>query len=445
MAAPIRFSITQRLTALWATLVIAALVIFAALATAFDARSAQIALDQRLLADAAVATTRIDARTERVARIRPRASLGDAALVLYRDGRVRQILGEAPSPDVLARAGSIGLDLPMTLVGDEPYRVVVHRRGEGSPFRIAAFASEDPVNEEVARMQGTLLAAGFPLVAIAIVLGYLLARRSLAPIDRLTRTADDVARTRRFSTRFDVTSHDEIGRLGATFNAMLGNLEETYERERAFIGDVSHELRGPLTAIAGESQLALQSDGDATLHRGALARIEHQARALRTVIDDLLVLARADAGALGHGTCEIGEAVAEAASAIRAQYPTIVCTVKLQAEPATVAVPGPLALHLLGNLMRNAAEAARSHIEILVTSHGADAIVTIDDDGPGIPSNERERVFRRFERGAHARHIGTGLGLAIASAIASDAAGSIAIDDAPLGGARLTVRLPVRV
>src|SRR6202035_2907705 len=101
--------------------------------------------------------------------------------------------------------------------------------------------SEEPVYEESARLRRTFIIVGVPLALGAIVAGWFLAQRSLAPIDRLTRTASDVARSGRFSTRFTVQSDDELGRLGATFNAMLESLETTYERERSFIGDVSHE------------------------------------------------------------------------------------------------------------------------------------------------------------------------------------------------------------
>ncbi len=437
-------SVTQRLTALWSALFVSALILFAALATTFDARSAQNALDQRLLAEAAGASTSVDSGSATIDGDLPRVALADSALVLFRGSSPVQIIGERPPARSLRLAASIAPDLPATIVGHEYYRVVIHRIKESSPLRVAAFASEDPVNDEVARMRRTLFAVGLPLAAVAIVLGFFLARRSLSPIDRLTRTAADVANSRRFSTRFAVTTLDELGRLGATFNAMLDNLEETYERERAFIGDVSHELRGPMTAIAGEAQLALKKSDDSEAHRDALLRIDSQARALRSVIDDLLVLARADAGVLGSGVSEIGEIVADAANAIRTQFPTIALMVELQPDPIVVGLPGPLAVHLFTNLMRNAAQVARAGIAVRVTADGDDAVVTVDDDGPGIPIDARERVFRRFERGANARGAGTGLGLAIASAIAAIVNGTIAVSDAPLGGARLTVRLPSR-
>jgi methyl-accepting chemotaxis protein len=117
-------------------------------------------------------------------------------------------------------------------------------------LRIAAFASEEPVREESSRLRRTFVVVGGPLAIAAILAGWFLARRALAPIDRLTRTASEIARTGRFSVRFTVQTRDELGRLGATFNAMLESLEATYERERSFIGDVSHELRLPYNGAA---------------------------------------------------------------------------------------------------------------------------------------------------------------------------------------------------
>ncbi|MBC5810537.1 MAG: HAMP domain-containing protein, partial [Candidatus Eremiobacteraeota bacterium] len=277
-------SITQRLMALWSALFFVALVVFAALATAFEARSAQIALDDRLLAEAVVTADGIERGSAKIDTDVPRASLAGSTLVLYRNSVPIQIIGERPAARALRQAATIAPDLPVTIVEDDSYRVVTHRIAESSPLRVAAFASEDPVSAEISRMPRTFFIAGLPLVAIAIVAGFFLARRSLSPIDRLTRTAAEVARTRRFSARFDVTTNDELGRLGETFNAMLANLQERYEHERAFIGDVSHELRQPLTAIAADADLSLR-EIDGQDHRDALSRIVVQARRLRSLID----------------------------------------------------------------------------------------------------------------------------------------------------------------
>ncbi|MDQ6924792.1 MAG: HAMP domain-containing histidine kinase [Candidatus Eremiobacteraeota bacterium] len=447
-----RPSITLRLTALWSALLVLALLLFATLAIAYGARSAQNALDQRLLAESALAASSVEPRSGLVDVDTPRSTFRNSTVVVFRNGNPIQVVGERPAADALRATRSLEAGVAATVSSDEPYRVAVRAVPEAPSLRVAVFASEDPVGGEVERMRRTFALVGFPVVAIAILAGHLLARRSLAPIDRLTRTADDVARTGRFAARFAVGTRDELGRLGATFNAMLATLETTYaeleatyERERAFIGDVSHELRQPLTSIAGEAQLALRDEGGAADLRAALRRIDAETRGLRALIDDLLVLARTDAHAVGTGSAEIGEAVAEAANVVRAAFPDVAVSVQLAADPMTVMIPAPLVVHLCANIIRNAAQAARNCVRVTVTRDGADAVVTVDDDGLGIQEADRERAFRRFERLAGGRAAGTGLGLAISAAITRVGSGSISIGDAAAGGARLTVRLPFRV
>lgn len=325
-----------------------------------------------------------------------------------------------------------------------PYRVVVESVSDAPSLRIAAFASEEPVREESSRLRRTFVVVGGPLAIAAILAGWFLARRALAPIDRLTRTAAEVARTGRFSARFTVQTRDELGRLGATFNAMLESLEATYERERSFIGDVSHELRQPLTAITGEAELALRRPRGPVRDRETLERIEERATSLRSLIDDLLVLARADARALGTGTGEVSESLAEACNAVRPFYPDVTLAVQVREETLTVAISAPLLVRLFTNVARNAMQAARSRVTATVTREGRDVVVTVDDDGPGIPEAARDQLFRRFQRLPRDAHYpGTGLGLAISAAIVAVANGSIAVEASPGGGARFTIRLPL--
>jgi signal transduction histidine kinase len=422
------------------------LALFATFAATFVERSAQSALDQRLFAQASLAAGSIDQGTARLDHDVPNLQLAGAALAVYKDGRVVQVAGETPAPNVLTEAATLPADTPVTIATPDPYRVLVHPVGDTPNLRVAAFASEEPVQEETARLRRTFLLAGAPLVLVAVVAGWFLARRALAPIDRLTRTASDVARTGRFSTRFTVHSRDELGRLGATFNAMLERLETTYERERSFIGDVSHELRQPLTAITGEAELALQRPPEAGTDRVALERIEERATSLSSLVDDLLFLARADASALGTGSGEVSESLAEACNALVPFYPRIHLAVNVREETLTVGVSAPLLVRLFTNLVRNAMQAARSDVSAGVTREGRDAVVTIDDDGRGIPEAARDEIFRRFQRLPRDQHdSGTGLGLAISAAIVALADGSIVVGVSPAGGARLTVRLPLLV
>jgi signal transduction histidine kinase len=441
-----KLGITQRLTLLWSVLFLIALGLFAALAATLVERSAQLALDERLQAQAVLAAGSIDQGRARLDSDLPKLPVADSAVILYRGSRAVQVVGDAPPREIVAAAAVLSPDVAATLSSsNEAYRVVVHARSDAGYLRVAAFASEEPVREEASRLRRTFVAVGAPLALVAILAGWFLARRSLAPIDKLTRTASSVARTGRFSQRFTVQSRDELGRLGATFNAMLESLETTYERERSFIGDVSHELRQPLTAITGEAELALQRPRDSSRDRETLERIEERAASLRALIDDLLLLARADARALGTGSGEVSESLAEAGNAERPLHPNVELVLHLREETLTVALAGPLQVRLFTNLVRNAMQAARAHVVATVAREGGDAVVTVDDDGPGIPEVERAELFRRFYRlPRDPQHPGTGLGLAISAAIADVVGGSIAVATSPAGGARFIVRLPLR-
>ncbi|GAC1494570.1 MAG: hypothetical protein NVS1B2_11450 [Vulcanimicrobiaceae bacterium] len=435
-----RPSVTLRLTVLWTALFVAALVLFATLAVWLDARSAQGALDERLAIETAAAVSSFDPASGRIDPDSVAPTLDGSRLILFNDATPVQTFGDRLAAATTVAASKAPVGASMLALARGRYRIVVRGVPKRASLRVAAIASEEPVREEIERTQRTFVAIGLPITALAIGAGFLLARRALSPVDHLTRTAADVARTKRFSTRFAVVTHDELGRLGETFNTMLAGLEEIYDREHTFVGDISHELRQPLTTIAGEAELALIESDDPQRYRQALVTIDGKARSMRALIDDLLLLARADAGAIAAGASEVGESVAEAASAIRAEFATTAVTVDLQAEPMSIALAGTLAVQLFVNLIRNAAQVARGRVVVRVSRVDTDAVVTVDDDGPGFPVDLRARAFRRFARGDELG-TGTGLGLAIAAALAAVASGTIAIDDSPLGGARFTVRL----
>jgi signal transduction histidine kinase len=424
---------------------VVALLIFATVAGVLLTRGAENALNERVLAQVTLAASALDGQTGRLDHDFPKLPIAGSAVAVYRRGTLVQVIGDRPPADILRAGATVAAGSAVVLSGSRPYRIAVDEKTDAPGVRVAAFASDLPIREEADRLRRSFTMLGVPLVVLSIIAAWFLARRSLAPIDRLTRTAADVANTGRFSQRFDIRSRDEVGRLGSTFNSMLESLEATYERERAFIGDVSHELRQPLTAIAGEAQLALKNPTDAQATSIALQRIDERATALGALTDDLLLLARADAHALGTGNAEVSDALAEACNTVRSLHPGVTLSVQLREEPMNVRIAGPLLVRLIANILRNAMQFARTQVLVSARREAASAVILIDDDGPGIPPEAREEVFRRFQRLATERSgPGTGLGLAIASAIASAAGGGITIEAAPQGGARFIVRLPVR-
>ncbi|MDQ2664018.1 MAG: HAMP domain-containing histidine kinase [Candidatus Eremiobacteraeota bacterium] len=432
-----RGNITARITMLWLLLFATGLVSFAALASRIIANTSQEALDAALETQAVAAAGSIDGATGRLENDVPNVEIGGFALVVYRDGEAHQILGPPPASKARRLAAGVPAHSALTLPTNPQYRVVMEASAD-TGYRIAAFAWERPVAEEASHLRRAFLVIGLPFLLLAAFAGWLLARRSLAPIDQLAKTAAGVARTSSFSTRFPVRSPDELGRLGATFNDMLDRLEASFERERAFIGDVSHELRQPLTAISAEADLPA-SDKDSSLKR-----IAHRARGMNNTLDDLLMLARADAGALAAGNAEVGDALAEASAEVRRQFPAVELRLEIEDAALVVGVAHSLLVRAFANLVRNAAQVARKRVEVRVRRDDAFAVVTVEDDGPGIDPSDRQRIFRRFGRGKATVYAGIGLGLPIAAAVFEVAGGSVDASTAPTGGARFTIRLPLR-
>ncbi|MEM9131221.1 MAG: ATP-binding protein [Actinomycetota bacterium] len=315
-----------------------------------------------------------------------------------------------------------------------------------------------------------LLTVGGPLlVALLAALIWWVVGRALRPVEDVRATVDEIT-ARDLSRRLPaVGTGDELARLVATMNDLLGRLETSVARERRFVADAGHELRSPLSgarALLESEQAAVSAaldgapgaggpvDGTATDERpvDAAAIADTRARVLatltrlETIVDDLLSLARADAGAEAarpRSPVDLDELVLGQADRLRR---TTTLTID------TSAVSGGQVLGResdLGRLIDNLTANAQRHTATVIALgvEQADGLVTltVDDDGPGIAEADRERVFERFTRLDEARSRsagGAGLGLAIVAAIVDDHDGTVGIDTSPQDGARFTVRLP---
>jgi signal transduction histidine kinase len=235
-------------------------------------------------------------------------------------------------------------------------------------------------------------------------------------------------------------SHDEVGQLAVTMNATLDRLERAVARHRQFVADASHELRSPIAALRTELELSLDHPARTdwtTSARDALA----DTRRLERLTDDLLFLARIDdAEPTRHTGVDLAALLGDLTSrrpAVREHFPT-----------GSVEVHGssPDLDRLLTNLLDNAQRHSRNHVDVHLKASAETVDIHIDDDGDGIAPADRSRIFDRFTRLDDARtrdHGGTGLGLAIARDIAHRHAGTLQISDAPTGGARFTLQLPI--
>jgi two-component system, OmpR family, sensor kinase len=290
---------------------------------------------------------------------------------------------------------------------------------------------------------GVLLGSGLALIA-----GLILARRAMSPIAALTATARDIAQTRDPNKNVPLPdADDEVAELARTLQAMLDGLEEAREetegalvRQRQFVADASHELRTPLTSILANLELLAEVlDGE----RGEAARSAlRSSQRMRRLVGDLLLLARADAKRqLPREPTDVGRVLVEAA----AELGPVADGHQLTIDADEAVVNGArdelhrMTLNLMENAIRHTPEGTR--VNARVTADNGEVVLTVQDDGPGVPDALRERIFERFVRGSGDRGSSSGLGLSIVRAVAQGHGGSVDLEDAR-PGARFVVRLP---
>jgi signal transduction histidine kinase len=360
-------------------------------------------------------------------------------------------------PDEIARvrAGE-RLNLPGDRAGiDSPIRVVGVRAGPATVV-VAVGTEQLADSERIVRRWVRLTAPG--LLAVLAVLTWLLVGWTLRPVEALRRGAADIS-GRNLDERLPVPqAGDEISRLAATLNDMLDRIDASRRRQRSFVSDAAHELRSPLASIRTQLEVAQRTgDWDQTVP-DLLAEVARLAR----LVNDLLLLARLDEGRAGDARpaepVELGELAADLAG----RYATARVPVQVDRPALPLRVHGdPDGLRrLVTNLLDNAIRHAESRVSVRVAAEdcqddglraagrraeGRWAQLTVQDDGPGIPVADRERVFDRFARLDDARGRdagGSGLGLPIARNLARAHGGTLTLDDAT-PGVRAVLRLPL--
>lgn len=441
----LRLGIVQRLTIWWVVIFAAGSISLSALDAAWNEHAHARRLSYDLLQRAGDGLAALDRSDGRFTKALPEPEIAGYALVAYVNGRMTDARGLIPRPPAIAGVAGLPAGRVSHLTGKPEYLVGVASAGAGSGrvVRVAAFAFNRPLEEEEARLRAALVTAAVPMLIFAAIMGWLFVRGALAPIDRITATASEVARSGRLDARLRLDGDDELARLAQTFDEMLARLEASFERERAFIGDVSHELRQPLAAIGAEAELTLLREREPAEYARALEAIRSRAERLSRTIDDLLLLARADAGMMGRMMRgEANEAASEACAELQRREPGIPVELHLSEEPVVVPIGTTLLSRMVENLVSNARCAARSAVRVEVSATGDRACITVDDDGPGVPPEQRAAIFRRFYRGG-ASGDGTGLGLPIAAAVARAGGGEIRVEDRPGGGGRFVAVLPI--
>ena len=333
-----------------------------------------------------------------------------------------------------------------TLPGVGHVRVLTAMRG---PLRFGVAEPLEPVMRATDTIARALLLAAALGMAAALAGGLLIASGLAAPLRRMARVAARVD-AGDLSPRMGLHGpRDEVRTLAHSFDQMLDRLEDAFARQSAFVADASHELRTPLTIMRGQLEvLAMDPHPSAERVRHVESLVRPEIDRMSRLIEDLLLLAHAaDEDLVRPEPIDLPDFLADVCAGLRAGTDR---RLELAPVPPVVVTADP---HLLAQAVRNLLRNAIVHtdagglVRLSVRQHGDTLRLTVDDDGPGVPAEQRERIFDRFTRLDHARgrdHDGAGLGLAIVQATAVAHQGRVGVRTSPEGGAQFVIDLPAQ-
>ena len=318
-------------------------------------------------------------------------------------------------------------------------------------FRVTVSASNAVMQLDLLALVRALGLAALPILVLSVLLGRAMVARALRPLSVMADRAATISIERNPRSLGAHSGLSEIDQLAGSFDRLLQRLDDAMQAERRLTADASHELRTPLTTLGGELELLLEAEAPGSPSAPGLQRASEQVGAMRDLVEAILLLHRSgEHGREGPSQddvinlCDLArEALAEA----RARYRGRAGDLQLNA-PDEILVHGQSTLlaSAVRNLLDNALKftQAGQQVVVEVAASENEALLTVDDQGPGIPEAERERVFDPFFRGTRAR-VGTsgfGLGLPILRRIARVHGGDSEVAGSPLGGARVVLRLP---
>jgi two-component system, OmpR family, sensor kinase len=368
----------------------------------------------------------------------------------------------SPAPDVAGLTTADAQELagqPFDVSGVDDasyhYRAVAVPLVDGSGTVVVAISTAS-IDETVQRAALAALAVGLLTLGLVGLLSGVVIRLGLKPLDDVEETAERIAAGDLSQRVPDMPEGTEIGRLSASLNGMLGQIEtafqeraESEDRLRRFVADASHELRTPLTSIRGYAELSRSGAiTDEEQRRAAIGRIEAEAVRMGVLVDDLLLLARLDQQRpLERREVDLVDLLDSAAAALRAAAPGREVTATLPAELAVVGDAARLR-QVVDNLLTNARvhTAEGSPIELTATKDADGAVLVIRDHGPGMSSEDLAHATERFYRGDPSRTRrhggGSGLGLSIVDAIVTAHGGRLVVASSLAEGTTVTVHLP---
>jgi heavy metal sensor kinase len=380
------------------------------------------------------------------------------------------------SGDQLVKVSPSGVSIPVSdkfieqaIAGDSSFATIETTEGEGlrllavpldpsmtgqilnnEPAALVIGRSTEQIEQSLDGLVHTLIIAIPLTLVVAGAGGVFLARRVLKPVDKITQTAREIGDSD-LGQRINVNTKDELGRLASTLNEMIARLDKAFKRQQQFTSDASHELRTPLAVIEAESTLALQKERPASDYRQSLEVISREAKHMSSIIDQLLTLARADAGKeeWTFEEVDLGKLISDLSTDVE-----VLCQEKglgfQLGQMHDLVVKGDKARlrELFLNLLDNAIKYTPSPGTISVSSRneGQMAVVAVTDTGIGIPIEEIPLIFERFYRVDKSRSRtdgGSGLGLAICRHIVEAHGGKIEVESRVGEGSTFSVWLPL--
>jgi two-component system, OmpR family, sensor kinase len=336
--------------------------------------------------------------------------------------------------------------------GGEPMRLLSKPVQLGpATYVIQVGASLDDAYTTLRAGRVLFLTMAAAILAAVVLTGGMLARTVLGPIDRIVTRARTIGQSQLGARLPHPNTHDEMGRLVETLNDMLGRLEQSFEAQRRFTADASHELRSPLSRLQAELEITLRRRRDYQEYEQALASCLGEVQRLSGLTEELLMLARLDTGQREEvrQRVPLGPILNDAIERLAPTALSRGVTVKVETPSEIVVHVAPAAAGLVvANVLDNAIKFSPpgGEVHIAVSIEGPAAIVAVADRGPGVPEDEIPRLFERFYRGKAARVSqtpGVGLGLSICRALLEQQGGNISMTSGEGRGATVRISLPL--
>ncbi|GEM_PF-383170 len=298
----------------------------------------------------------------------------------------------------------------------------------------------------------TLLATGALALVLLLLLGFVgrwVLNAAFRPVSRMTAEAEAWS-TADLDRRFEMGEpHDEVTQLASTLDGMLDRLAAGLRRERRFSAEVSHQLRTPLAKIKAEAELALRRQRDPDYYQEALTSVSQSADQMTRTVEALMAAAHEE-GSLARGRADVWQVLDEAAGSVGVLAAEN--RVRVRVEPPLrslhIGVERDIALQIIQPVVENACRFAKSTVTLGAARNGKEVVFTVEDDGPGVTEEEKDRIFEPGVRGSAAASMGgvsrgAGLGLPLARRLARAASGDVKVEAvSDSGGARFVVRLP---